>query len=94
MKYELAPENTMHLMDWDSAVMYCMFLNVGNKQDWRLPNIPELLSLDLPNDTIIWTNMINPEDGRMLFSYDTADGKRWWNVHKDNKANVWAIRTK
>jgi hypothetical protein len=93
MRYELAPVDTICLLDWDSAVMYCRFLSANNKQDWRLPTIAELLLVDLPNDTVIWTEMC-VGDGRMLFGYDETRGRLWWSVDKDSRSNVWAIRTK
>ena len=34
---------------WQEAISYCEALNLGEKSDWRLPNINELISL--VNDT-------------------------------------------
>jgi hypothetical protein len=41
-KIEVSPISTMRLMTLNDAVMYCLFLEVDGKRDWRLPNMNEL----------------------------------------------------
>ncbi len=34
-----------HLYKWEGAIGYCESLNFGGVQDWRLPNVNEMLSI-------------------------------------------------
>ncbi|HCL58084.1 MAG TPA: hypothetical protein DHW82_13910 [Spirochaetia bacterium] len=36
---------TVSAMNWQSALAYCEMLSLGGREDWRLPNLKELLSL-------------------------------------------------
>ncbi len=37
--------NPTGVMNWESAVDHCVYLDTGGHSDWRLPDIEELLSL-------------------------------------------------
>jgi hypothetical protein len=43
---EVAPLSTEIRANWHNAVLYCEFLNIDGKKDWRLPTLEELIELD------------------------------------------------
>ena len=42
MNIEVAPKETEIKVNWYDAMMYCQFLEVDGKTDWRLPTKAEL----------------------------------------------------
>ena len=45
MNFEIAPKETEIRANWDNARLYCMFLEVAGKKDWRLPTTCELYKI-------------------------------------------------
>ncbi len=69
--------------DWDSAIQYCENMNFAGRDDWRLPNMKELLS-------IVNYNKTSPSIDEALFSNTPADSFFWTNTtHVGNKL-MWA----
>jgi len=45
MNFEIAPKETEITANWDNARLYCMFLEIDGKTDWRLPTMEELIEI-------------------------------------------------
>ncbi len=68
-------------MAWESAVNYCEGLSLGNKSDWRLPNIKELAS-------IIDDALVNPAIDTGFFP--NAYAAYYWSSTTDASHPAWA----
>lgn len=42
---ELAPIESTRLLSYNEALIYCQFLNINDKRDWRLPSWDEFCSI-------------------------------------------------
>ncbi|MEA2029733.1 MAG: DUF1566 domain-containing protein [Campylobacterota bacterium] len=66
------PENRSMKMNWFEALEYCEALELAGKDDWRMPNINELLSIyELSNSKLINSNFKYPHTGLGLWSSTT-----------------------
>ena len=69
-------------MDWQTAVDRCAALGYGGHDDWRLPNVQELLSItqfgraDSPQDPAAFPNA--PQGGGAVHDIDSR--ARWWTA--------------
>ena len=73
--------------DWDEAMSFCNQLHLGGYDDWRLPNIKELIR-------ILSTK---PRDGGMGkgFNYVGASGYYWSSsAHETSKEFAWMMNFK
>ncbi len=61
------------LRAWSDAGSYCQGLNLGNKQDWRLPNIKEL-------QTIIETKINEPDPAIDVIAFPGTEDSRYWSA--------------
>lgn len=67
---------------WDGAVSYCDSLQLAGRDDWRLPRLPELFSIN-------HLNTVNPAlDG----SFTRTTAEYWWSatLRSDDSARAWA----
>lgn len=68
-------------MDWQTALDRCAALDYGGHDDWRLPNVQELLSItqfgraDSPQDPAAFPNA--PQGGGAVHDIDSR--ARWWS---------------
>ena len=71
-------------MIFENAVNYCATLNLGGKNDWRLPTSHELFDI---NDY----SRINPALNTIYFSITQAE--YWWtsDLRADDPAKVWVV---
>jgi hypothetical protein len=49
-KIECAPRSCTAYHTWNEAELYCRFLSVDGKQDWRMPTSKELLAIRAQDD--------------------------------------------
>ncbi len=73
--------------DWGEAMLFCSQLQLSGHDDWRLPNIKELIQI----------LGIKPRDGGMKkgFSYVGASGYYWSSsVHESNEEFAWMMNFK
>jgi hypothetical protein len=73
--------------DWNSAIAFCEQLKLGGYDDWRLPNIKELIHI----------LSIKPRDGGMKkgFTYVGGSGYYWSSsVHESNEEFAWMMNFK
>jgi hypothetical protein len=69
-------------MDWQTALDRCAALDYGGHDDWRLPNVQELLSItqfgraDSPQDPAAFPNA--PQGGGAVHDIDSR--ARWWSA--------------
>jgi hypothetical protein len=99
MKIEIAPKSTEVFIDWASAVIYCKFLEVNGKNDWRLPTIDELNDIfrsendfgSLVGNSVYWTNTEHDEYYAWAQSFWFFGGGQ--RESKDNVLGVRAVRS-
>ena len=67
---------------WDSSQAYCDSLQLAGRDDWRLPRLPELFSINQ-------LNTVNPALDP-LFTRTTAE--YWWSstLRSDDSSRAWA----
>ena len=73
--------------DWDGAMSFCKQLQLGGYDDWRLPNINELIQI----------LSLKPRDGGMKkgFNYLGASGYYWSSsVDDSNEEFAWMMNFK
>jgi len=73
--------------DWDGAMLFCSQLQLDGHDDWRLPNIKELIQI----------LSIKPRDGGMKkgFNYVGASGYYWSSsAHESNEEFAWMMNFK
>jgi len=73
--------------DWDGAMAFCSQLHLAGHDDWRLPNIKELIQ-------ILSTK---PRDGGMRkgFKYMGGSGYYWSSTaHESSEAFAWMMNFK
>jgi len=73
--------------DWDGAMLFCSQLQLDGHDDWRLPNIKELIQI----------LSIKPRDGGMKkgFNYVGASGYYWSSsAHDSNEEFAWMMNFK
>jgi hypothetical protein len=72
---EVAPLRTEIKANWHNAVLYCQFLEVDEKKDWRLPTLDELIKLDEVGGDLV-------RDNKLI-------GKWYWTGTEDSELNAW-----
>jgi len=73
--------------DWNGAMSFCSQLQLGGHDDWRLPNIKELIQI----------LSLKPRDGGMRkgFNYLGGSGYYWSSsVHESNEEFAWMMNFK
>ena len=73
--------------DWEGALAFCSELQLGEHDDWRLPNIKELIQI----------LSIKPRDGGMKkgFNYVGGSGYYWSSsTHESNEEFAWMMNFK
>jgi len=93
LMWQDAPENTSQKLDWEASIQHCEASSFAGFEDWRLPNINELLYV-LPNDVFAHqTDMVIP-DGE-YWTPEASFRKPYWssttNFQDDDQA--WAIES-
>ncbi len=95
MNIEVAPKETEIKADWYNAVLYCQFLDVGGKTDWRLPTKDELNDIyNLKNkelDGSIYWSATGVIYSNYAWTQHITSGIRV-DGHKDNHFYVRAVR--
>jgi len=90
---------------WEDAVKYCENLTLGGYDDWRLPNIIELLSIvddSRINPTInttfkntanknYWTSTTRDSDTKVAWCVEFSDGQSYYSF-KTDKTIVRCVR--
>ncbi|GBC59405.1 hypothetical protein DENIS_0344 [Desulfonema ishimotonii] len=78
-------QQTIGPMDWQSALAYCENLNLGNHDDWRLPNINELINLAdfYKNEPVLDTTFF---PGTKISEYWTS------TTWADSPTSAWTLR--
>jgi hypothetical protein len=77
-KIEVSPISTMVRMTLSDALVYCLFLEVDGKRDWRLPHASELFHLvnsvneHKPSGFAHWTTNDSLDD------YETKSNIAYW----------------
>jgi len=72
------------LMTWEEALLYASALSLGSKDDWRLPNVKEIQSLNDPQLT-------KPSFNKSFFP-GCLSGNYWSSTTQVNaKAKAWDI---
>jgi hypothetical protein len=72
------------LMTWEEALLYASALSLGSKDDWRLPNVKEIQSLNDPQLT-------KPSFNKNFFP-DCLSGNYWSSTTQVNATNKsWDI---
>jgi hypothetical protein len=67
--FEISPKETEIMLSWEEAVIYCKFLEVDGRKDWRLPTCHEL--------NVIFHKDNDCEDSR----YWSATAHKRSNIH-------------
>lgn len=70
--------------DWQEAITYCNTLNLGDKEDWRLPNKNELISIvDYAKSTDVFLDGFEQVSNGTFWSSTTSavDAGTAWNVN-------------
>ncbi len=72
-----------HKRNWEDAINYCETLSLGGAQDWRLPNINEMLSIV---DYTAQNGVINP-----AFSF--LSPIRYWSAtsNESDTTTAWYV---
>ena len=73
--------------DWDGAMAFCSQLHLSGHDDWRLPNIKELIQI----------LSMKPRDGGMKkgFNYVGGSGYYWSSSeHDSNEEFAWMMNFK
>lgn len=101
MNFEAAPKETETHTSWDEAKLYCAFLEVDGKNDWRLPTNEELKKIyqsknDFTND-YYWSstedndNNVGLAIGKLAWFQDMSNGYVY-SGYKGNRAYIRAVR--
>ena len=90
--------------NWNSAVNYCSTLNLGNKNDWRLPNAKELVSIidfrlyDPAIDSVMFPSTNEVPYWSATNAAETGSASAWRvyfthaGVHYSDKINPYYVR--
>lgn len=78
MNFEVAPKETEIKSNWYDANLYCMFLEVDGKNDWRLPTIEELHEIyqsknNFTTDYYYWSSTDDDSDGAWVQRYNSIN---------------------
>ncbi len=91
--------------NWREAIDYCEVLTLGNKSDWRLPNVNELYFIadrnkkDPAIDSVYQNVVLNGYWSSSAYIGDESNawiiyfnhGRSYWNI-KSNSYNVRCVR--
>jgi|694.fasta_scaffold00172_97 hypothetical protein len=79
MNFKIAPKETEIIANWDDAKLYCSFLAIDGKNDWRLPTTDELKEIyQLENDLVglgYWSS--TETDGGYGALYQSMSGTQY-----------------
>ena len=53
---EIAEYQYFKQIDWFNAKIYCQFLTIDNKSNWRLPTLEEAYYMPIPTAEYCWTD--------------------------------------
>lgn len=79
--------NNGALITWADAIVYCNFLNFGGFEDWRLPNVMELLSI------CNWS-IVSPTAWPVFTDWQPLNYIGYWTstTYIGNTLNAWYVR--
>jgi RHS repeat-associated protein len=93
LMWQDAPENALTKRDWAASIQHCEATTFAGFDDWRLPNINELLYV-LPNDVFQHQSVMTIPSGE-YWSYQASFRQPYWssttNYQEDTQA--WAIES-
>ncbi|RLA70618.1 MAG: hypothetical protein DRG09_02740 [Epsilonproteobacteria bacterium] len=73
--------------DWDGAMLFCSQLQLAEHDDWRLPNIKELMQI----------LSLKPRDGGMRKGFNNVGGSGYYwssSAHESNEEFAWMMNFK
>lgn len=93
LMWQDAPENALTKRDWAASIQHCEATTFAGFDDWRLPNINELLYV-LPNDVFQHQSVMTIPSGE-YWNYQASFRQPYWssttNYQEDTQA--WAIES-
>ncbi len=95
LMWQDSSENSSVILDFVSSIQYCETLDHADFNDWRLPNINELMYV-LPNNSFVNKTQITwPGDGPYLWDYTANYVRAYWSStsHYSSDTAAWAIES-